>query len=136
MLARTKGQSTAGAHEWIFKLFLPCTEWIKGERKHAGNKVCRQECISAWCCSKVFHFTSVKPGRSYFGHIESAEGHRSPCALMLERDMNEEGAFHQGRRNEEMKRKHVSNGLLLLIPAPWRLFVPLQNLWDCNKELC
>lgn len=50
--------------------------------------------------------------------------------------MNEEGAFHQGRRNKEMKRKQASNRLLLLPPAPWLLFIPLQDVWEGNKGLC
>lgn len=85
--------------------------------------------------SLSFHLSGAR-WRSYFRLIECAEGQRSPCALMLERDMNEQGAFHQGRGNKEMKRKHVSNSLLLLpLPASWRLFTPLQHLRDCNKEL-
>lgn len=54
---------------------------------------------------------------------------------MLGRDMNEEGAFHQGRRNKEMKRKHVSHSLPLLLPASRRLFKPLRHLRRRNKEL-
>lgn len=83
--------------------------------------------------SLSFHLSEAR-WRSYFGRIECAEGQRSPCALMLERDTNEEGTFHLGRRNKEMKSKHVSKSHLPLISAFVTAFHPATKCMGLQQR--